>query len=97
MDFKEIKCLFKWWVKHEAIFSTIGFLACQTLKIIGTQIEIDFLFQHGYLQSWDVVYNQKILKDWYLWTKIGQMILGLIINHLSIYWSWLKKILILKN
>ncbi len=44
MDFKEIKCLLKWWVKHEAMFSTIGFLAYETQKIIGSQIEIDFFF-----------------------------------------------------
>jgi hypothetical protein len=44
MDSKEIKCPFKWWVKHEAIFCTIGFLAFQTLRIIGSQIEIEFFF-----------------------------------------------------
>ncbi len=27
LDVKDIKCLFQWWQKHEAMFPTFGFLA----------------------------------------------------------------------
>jgi len=29
MDVKNIKCPIEWWEKHESMFPTIGFLACQ--------------------------------------------------------------------
>ncbi len=44
MDPKDIKCLFQWWGKYEAMFPTIGFLARQILNIIRSQIEIEFFF-----------------------------------------------------
>jgi hypothetical protein len=31
---KEIKCLLQWWEKHETMFPTMGFLACQKLGIV---------------------------------------------------------------
>jgi hypothetical protein len=39
VDPKNIKCPLQWWGKHEAMFLTFGFLACQILSIIGSQIE----------------------------------------------------------
>jgi hypothetical protein len=51
MDPKNIKCLFQWWGKYEAMFPTIGFLACQILDIVGSQIETErifFLSRHTY-------------------------------------------------
>jgi len=44
MDFKDIKCLLQWWGKHEAMFSTVGFLPCQILSIVGSQIETKIIF-----------------------------------------------------
>jgi len=44
VDPKDIKCPFQWWGKHEAMFPTIGFLACQILGIVGSQIEIERKF-----------------------------------------------------
>ncbi len=36
---KEIKWPLQWLVKHEAMFPIVVFLACQTLGIVGSQIE----------------------------------------------------------
>ncbi len=44
MDAKNIKCPSEWWENHESMFLTIGFLACQILKIVGSQIEIKKVF-----------------------------------------------------
>ncbi len=44
MDPKDIKCPLQWWGKHEAMFPTIGFLARQSLGIIGLQIETNEFF-----------------------------------------------------
>jgi hypothetical protein len=41
---REIKCLFQWWEKCEYIFCMVGFLACQILGIVGSQIEIERIF-----------------------------------------------------
>jgi hypothetical protein len=40
VDVKDIKCHSQWWKKHESMFSTIGFLVCQILNIMGSQIKI---------------------------------------------------------
>ncbi len=42
MDPKDIKCPLQWWEKHETMFPIIGFLACQILNIVGSQIEFEF-------------------------------------------------------
>jgi hypothetical protein len=39
MDVKEITCPFRWWEKHEVMFSIIGFLAQQIFRIVGSQID----------------------------------------------------------
>ncbi len=44
MDTKDIKCPLQWWEKHESIFPTIGFLACQILIIIDSQIKTKQIF-----------------------------------------------------
>jgi hypothetical protein len=44
VDPKNIKCPFQWWVKHEAMFPIVGFLASQILGIVGSQIEIEISF-----------------------------------------------------
>jgi hypothetical protein len=44
MDFKDIKCLLQWWGKYEATFSVVGFLPCQILSIVGSQIETKRIF-----------------------------------------------------
>jgi hypothetical protein len=45
MDVKNIKCPFEWWEKHESMFPTIGFLACQNLRNYWfTNIEIKKIF-----------------------------------------------------
>ncbi len=44
MDPKYIKWLLQWWGKYETMFLTIGFLACQILNIIGSQIETKIIF-----------------------------------------------------
>jgi hypothetical protein len=41
VDPKEIKCPFQWWPKHETTFPLVSFLACQTLGIVRSQIEIE--------------------------------------------------------
>jgi hypothetical protein len=55
MDSKEIKCLFQWWAKHEIRFLIVGFLACQILGIVGSQIKF---FKKNYKNT----YNWKIRK-----------------------------------
>jgi hypothetical protein len=64
-------------------------LVRQILGIVESQIEIERIFSlEGYLQTWeDVIYNFKIWRDWYLWAKTDQMILELIVNQPSIWWS----------
>jgi len=44
VDPKNIKCPLQWWGKHEAMFPIVGFLACQTLGIVGSQIETKRFF-----------------------------------------------------
>jgi hypothetical protein len=39
VDAKNIKCPLEWWEKQKYVFSTIGFLVKQILKIVGFQIE----------------------------------------------------------
>jgi hypothetical protein len=51
MDPKDIKCPFQWWGKHKAMFPIIGFLACQILGIIGSQIETILLFFNRHMSS----------------------------------------------
>ncbi len=41
---KNIRCPLQWWGKHEIMFPIIGFLACQILGIVGSQIEIERIF-----------------------------------------------------
>ncbi len=36
VDPKDIKCPLRWWGKHESMFLTISFLACQILGIAGS-------------------------------------------------------------
>jgi hypothetical protein len=42
MDSKNIKCFLQWWRKHETKFSNVGFLVCQILSIVRSQIETLF-------------------------------------------------------
>ncbi len=42
MDSKKIKCFLPWWRKHEVKFSNVGFLVCQILRIVGSQIQTIF-------------------------------------------------------
>jgi hypothetical protein len=44
VDPKDIKCPLQWWAKHEAMFAIVGFLACQILGIVGSQIETKRIF-----------------------------------------------------
>jgi hypothetical protein len=44
MDVKNIKCLLKWWAKHESLFPIVAFLAHQILGIVGFQIKIERIF-----------------------------------------------------
>jgi hypothetical protein len=41
VDPKDIKCPLQWWGKHEAMFPIVGFLACQVLGIVRSQIETE--------------------------------------------------------
>jgi hypothetical protein len=36
--------MFQLWGKHEAMFPIVGFLVCQILGIVGSQIEIEMFF-----------------------------------------------------
>jgi hypothetical protein len=48
---KKIKCTLQWWGKHETMFLKIGFLACQIIGIVKSQIviwEIFFFNGHTY-------------------------------------------------
>ncbi len=49
VDSKNIKHLFQWWAKHEAMFLNVGFLTWQILKIIGSQIEIEKIFSLAWI------------------------------------------------
>ncbi len=40
MDAKEIKCPLQWWKKHEFVFLTLGFPACQKVSIEGSKINL---------------------------------------------------------
>ncbi len=33
--------IFQWWEKYETMFLIVGFLACQILNIVGSQIQIE--------------------------------------------------------
>jgi hypothetical protein len=44
VDVKDIKCLLEWWAKHESIFPTMAFFACQILGIVSFQIETKRFF-----------------------------------------------------
>jgi hypothetical protein len=44
VDVKKIKCPLQWWEKHEIMFPIIGFLACQILRIVSSQIETKKIF-----------------------------------------------------
>jgi hypothetical protein len=44
VDPKEIKCPLQWWLKHESMFPTVGFLAQQISGIVGSQIETKNIF-----------------------------------------------------
>jgi hypothetical protein len=44
MNPKDIKCLFQWWGKHEAMLPIVGFWACQILGIVGSQIDFFCFF-----------------------------------------------------
>jgi hypothetical protein len=48
VDPKDIMCPLQWWGKHEAMFPTIGFLACQILYIVWLQIEFVFFPLSGH-------------------------------------------------
>jgi len=48
VDPKNIKCAFQWWAKHEAMFPIVGFLACQILGVVGSQIETKRIFFSGH-------------------------------------------------
>jgi hypothetical protein len=39
-DVKDIKRHSQWWKKHESMFSSIGFLVCQILNVVGSLIKI---------------------------------------------------------
>jgi hypothetical protein len=41
---KEIKCPLEWWVKHESLFSKVGFLFMQILNRLGSEIETKRIF-----------------------------------------------------
>jgi len=41
---KDLKCPFQWWAKHEAMLNIVGFLACQILNIVGSQIDTIRIF-----------------------------------------------------
>jgi hypothetical protein len=43
-DIKEIKHILNWWAKHESMFPTIAFLACQILGILKLKQEGSFLW-----------------------------------------------------
>jgi len=40
VDVKEIKCPLQWWKKHEFVFLTLGFPACQKISIAGSKINL---------------------------------------------------------
>jgi len=44
MNAKDIKHFFQCRGKHESMFLTFGFLACQILSIVGSQIETKRIF-----------------------------------------------------
>jgi hypothetical protein len=44
VDAKNIKCFLEWWRKDKSMFPTIGFLVKQIIGIVGSQIEIEFVF-----------------------------------------------------
>jgi hypothetical protein len=44
MDPKDIKCPLEWCAKHEAMLNIVGFLACQILNIVGSQIDTIRIF-----------------------------------------------------
>ncbi len=41
---KDIKYLFQLWNKHKIMFSIVGFLACQILGIVRSQIRTKMIF-----------------------------------------------------
>jgi hypothetical protein len=78
VDVKNIKNPLQGWEKHESRFSTIGFLAKQNFKILGSQIETECIFfLASILTSLRKCWLQfEILDNWFLLVKIDPMILG---------------------
>ncbi len=64
VDPKDINCFFQWWGKHEAMLPIVGFLACQILGIVGSQIEtkIFFFSKHTYKSSEMSLTIRKLVK-----------------------------------
>jgi hypothetical protein len=87
LDVKDIKCPLQWWQKHEAMFPTIGFLARQTLGIVGFQIETERIFSlAGILTNLRRCRLQtKNLEKLIFVNKIGLMILEYDVNLHLIY------------
>ncbi len=44
MNPRKIKCTLQWWGEHETMFLKIGFLVCQIIGIVKSQIEIERFF-----------------------------------------------------
>ncbi len=64
MDPKDIKCPFLWWGKHETMFPIVGFLACQILGIVRSQIENKniFFFDEQTYKPKEVLFTIKKLR-----------------------------------
>ncbi len=80
MDPKEIKCPLQWWQKHESTFPTIGFLAQQILRIVGSQIETSKILslsdiftnlRRCHLQSENLEKLIFVSKNWPIDARVG--------------------------
>jgi hypothetical protein len=69
MNAKYIKCPLQWWEKHKTMFHTIGFLACQILKIVEKLFWHTFIFQ---VYFFSFLMNEKFITElWKLNVKIA--------------------------
>jgi len=73
---------------HGTMFPAIDFLAHQILSILRSEIETKRIFSlMGILITLMKCLQLNNLEKLILWEKFDQMIVKLVVNHLSIWWS----------
>jgi hypothetical protein len=72
VDANEIKCSLQWWEKHEFVFFTLGFLACQKKTLQGQKILKYNFFVNQYIHQFKEISItiKEFLKSIFLYYKL---------------------------